>query len=90
MADPSLSSKELFARIQPVISKELDVPVEKVIPTARFVEDLGADSLDTVELIMSLEETLDIQIPTEEAEKLATVQDLLVYLEPLVRRKSDG
>ncbi len=84
MIDPVLSSEELFAKVQPIIiAKELDVPVEKVTPQARFIGDLGADSLDTVELNMSLEETLGIQISNEVAEKLGTVQDLLDYLQHL-------
>lgn len=81
MTDPALSSEELLAKVQPVIAKELDVPVEKVTPQARFVEDFGADSLDTVELLLCLEEELSIQIPTEEAEKFKTVADLLNYLQ---------
>jgi len=83
VTDPTISSEELLAKVQPIIAKELDVPVEKVTPQARFIGDLGADSLDTVELNMSLEETLGIQISNEVAEKLGTVQDLLDYLQHL-------
>ncbi len=74
-------SQELFAKVQPIIAKELDVPIEKVTPTARFIEDLGTDSLDVVELILCVEEALHVQIPNEEAEKLKSVADLLNYLE---------
>lgn len=81
MTDPEISSEELLAKVRPVIARELDVPVEKVTPQARFVEDLGADSLDTVELLLCLEEELGIQIPNEEAEKFKTVADLLNYLQ---------
>ncbi len=81
MTDPTISSEELLAKVQPIIAKELDVPVEKVTPQARFVEDLGADSLDTVELTLCLEEELGIQISNEEAEKFRTVADLLSYLQ---------
>ncbi len=80
MTDPALSSEELLSKVQPIISKELEVPVEKVTPQARFVEDLGADSLDTVEILLCLEEELGIQIPNEEADKFKTVADLLRYL----------
>lgn len=81
MTDPTISSEELLSKVRPIIVKELDVPVEKVIPQARFVEDLGADSLDTVELLLCLEEELGIQIPTEEADKFKTVADLFNYLQ---------
>ena len=81
MTDPTISSEELLAKVRPIIAKELDVPVEKVAPQARFVEDLGADSLDTVELTLCLEEELGIQISNEEAEKFRTVADLLSYLQ---------
>ena len=81
MINPALSSEELLAKVRPVVARELDVPVEKVTPQARFVEDLGADSLDTVELILCLEEELGIEISNEEAEKFRTVSDLLNYLQ---------
>jgi len=81
VTDPAISSEELLTKVRPIIAKELDVPVEKVIPQARFVEDLGADSLDTVELLLCLEEELGIQIPTEEADKFKTVADLFNYLQ---------
>lgn len=86
MTDLPSASPELFAKIQPIIADTLGVPVEKVVPQARFTDDLGADSLDTVELLMALEEALGIQVQNEEAEKLSTVQDLLVYLEPRVKK----
>ncbi len=81
MINPALSSEELLAKVRPVVARELDVPVEKVTPQARFVEDLGADSLDTVELILCLEEEPGIEISNEEAEKFRTVSDLLNYLQ---------
>ena len=81
MTDQPVYSKELLAKIQPVIAETLGVPIEKITPQARFTDDLGADSLDTVELLMALEEALGIQVRNEEAEKLNTVQDLLAYLE---------
>ena len=80
MTDPALSSEGLLAKIQPIIARELDVPIDKITPQARFIDDLGADSLGTVELLLCLEEELGVQIQTEEAEKFKTVTDLLNYL----------
>jgi acyl carrier protein len=58
----------------------LDVPEKDVVPEASFVDDLGADSLDQVELIMAMEEEFDLSIPDEDAEKIATVQDAIDYI----------
>ncbi len=66
-----------------IIVEQLSVEKEKVVPNASFVDDLGADSLDLVELIMSMEEGFDIEIPDEEAEKIATVQDAIDYVNNL-------
>jgi len=68
-------------KIKSIIAEQLGVKVEEVIDNAKFVEDLGADSLDTVELVMALEEEFGIEIPDEDAEKLATVGDALKYIE---------
>ena len=68
-------------KIQEIIASQLGVDAEEVTPEASFVDDLGADSLDTVELIMALEEEFDIEIPDEEAEKIATVGDAISYIE---------
>ena len=62
-------------RVKKIIVEQLGVKEEDVKPEASFVEDLGADSLDTVELVMALEEEFDIEIPDEEAEKITTVQN---------------
>lgn len=67
-------------RMKEIIAKELDVAVGQLTPEAKFIEDLGADSLDTVELIMALEEEFDVEIPDEDAEKLRTVGDAMTYL----------
>ena len=66
--------EDILARVKRVVKEQLDVEEEKVIPDANFANDLGADSLDTVELVMALEEEFDIEIPDEAAEKIATVQ----------------
>ncbi len=67
-------------KIRDIIVEQLGVAPEKVTPEASFVDDLGADSLDTVELIMALEEAFDIEIPDEDAEKMAKVGDAIAYL----------
>ncbi len=66
-----------------IIVEQLSVEKEKVVPNASFVDDLGADSLDLVELIMAMEEGFDIEIPDEEAEKITTVQDAIDYVNNL-------
>lgn len=64
-----------------IIVEQLNVEKDKVVPNASFVDDLGADSLDLVELIMAMEEGFDIEIPDEDAEKITTVQDAMDYVE---------
>ena len=78
----------IFERIKPIIVEQLGVEEPRVVPTASYVEDLGADSLDLVELIMSLEEEFSnpsrkIEIPDEEAEKIITIQDTINHLKDL-------
>ena len=68
-------------RVKKIIAEQLGVKEEEVTQEASFVEDLGADSLDTVELVMALEEEFETEIPDEEAEKIATVQDAISYIE---------
>jgi acyl carrier protein len=70
----------LEARVKDIIAEELGVEREKLTNEASFMEDLGADSLDTVELVMAFEKEFDLDIPDEEAEKLRTVGDALNYL----------
>ncbi len=74
-----MSEKE--TRIKEIIAERLGVSPEQVIPQASFVEDLGADSLDLLELIVAFKCAFDIEIPTEDAEKLRTVRDAVEYLE---------
>ena len=71
-------------RLIEIIAKQLGVDEDNVTPDASFMEDLGADSLDTVELVMALEEEFDIEIPDSDAEKIQTVQDALSYLDEQV------
>jgi acyl carrier protein len=70
-------------RIREIIVEQLGVSINQVVPEAKFVEDLGADSLDTVELIMTMEEEFGIEIPDEDAEKMATVGEAMAYFEKL-------
>ena len=67
-------------KIRKIICEQLDIAEEDVTPKASFVDDLGADSLDQVELIMAMEEEFDISIPDEDAEKIGTVQDAIDYI----------
>jgi acyl carrier protein len=68
-------------RVKKVVIEQLNVEEEQVKPEASFQQDLGADSLDTVELVMALEEEFGCEIPDEEAEKIATIQDAVNYIE---------
>jgi acyl carrier protein len=67
-------------KVKEIIAKELEVDVKQMTPDAKFIEDLGADSLDIVELVMALEEEFSIEIPDEDADKLKTVGDAMNYL----------
>ena len=77
---------DIEAKVKEIIINELGVDAEKVTPEASFVEDLGADSLDTVELVMAFEEEFGIEIPDEDAEKITTVSQAISYISD--RRKS--
>ena len=69
------------ARVKEIIANELGVEIEKVTDEASFVDDLGADSLDTVELVMAFEEEFEVEIPDEDAERMQSVGDAIKYLE---------
>lgn len=71
---------DIESRVKDIIINELGVEAEKVTSDASFVEDLGADSLDTVELVMAFEEEFGIEIPDEDAEKMQTVGDAIAYI----------
>ncbi len=70
-----------FDRVKKVVVEQLDVAEDEVTPQASFVDDLGADSLDVVELVMGLEEEFDVEIPDEDAEKITTVQEAVSYID---------
>ncbi len=71
---------DLETKVIEIIAEQLGVDVSEVTPEASFVDDLGADSLDTVELVMALEEEFEVDIPDEDAEKIATVGDAFTYI----------
>jgi acyl carrier protein len=71
----------IVERVTKLVCEQLGVKEEEVTPQASFVEDLGADSLDTVELVMALEEEFETEIPDEEAEKITTVKEAIDYIE---------
>ena len=71
-------------RVKRIIVEQLGVEEDEVLPGAKFIEDLGADSLDTVELVMAIEEEFDIEIPDEDAEKITTVGEAIQYIKNLV------
>ena len=73
-------AKPVEERVKEIICEQLGVEEDEVTPNAKFIEDLGADSLDTVELVMAFEEEFGLEIPDEEAEKIVTVGDAIQYI----------
>jgi acyl carrier protein len=76
------------ARVKKIIVEQLGVKEEEVTPYASFVDDLGADSLDTVELVMALEEEFETEIPDEDAEKITTIQQAVDYINSHIKEHS--
>jgi acyl carrier protein len=76
-----MSDKPIDQRVKDIIVEQLGVKPDQVTPEAKFIEDLGADSLDTVELVMALEEEFEIEVPDDQAEKLQSVGDVIKYVE---------
>ena len=75
-----MSDKSIEDRVKDIIVDQLGVSADQVTLEAKFIEDLGADSLDTVELVMAFEEEFEIEVPDEEAEKLQSVGDVVTYI----------
>jgi acyl carrier protein len=76
-----MADKSIEQRVKDIIVEQLGVNADQVTPEAKFIEDLGADSLDTVELVMAFEEEFNVEVPDEDAEKLQTVGDVNKYIE---------
>ncbi len=76
-----MAEKTIEEKVRDIIVKQLGVNAEQVTPSAKFIEDLGADSLDTVELVMAFEEEFGAEIPDEQAEKLTSVGDVITYIQ---------
>ena len=74
-------------KVKAIIAEQLGVKAEEVTPTASFIDDLGADSIDTVELVMALEEEFGIEIPDEDAEKMTTVGEAIKYIDEKSAKK---
>ena len=72
---------DVLEKVKGIIVEQLDVSEDKITPEASFIDDLGADSLDIVELLMAIEEEYGLEIPDDEAEKLKTVGDVVAYIE---------
>ncbi|NBR71735.1 MAG: acyl carrier protein [Proteobacteria bacterium] len=76
-----MSEKSIDQKVKDIIVEQLSVNAEQVTPEAKFIEDLGADSLDIVELVMAFEEEFGVEVPDSDAEKLLTVGDVVKYIE---------
>ena len=81
-----MSETSVGAKVKEIIVDQLGIDEKEVTPDASFIDGLGADSLDTVELVMAFEEEFDIEIPDETAEKILTVQDAIYYVEKQSKR----
>ena len=85
-----MAEKTIEEKVKDIIVEQLGVNPEQVTTTASFIEDLGADSLDTVELVMAFEEEFSVEVPDEDAEKLQTVGDVVKYIEEKTAKKFSG
>jgi acyl carrier protein len=85
-----MSTKKIEEEVRKIIVTQLDINEEEVSPEASFTDDLGADSLDLVELVMAMEERFDIDIPDEDAEGITTVQKAINYIDEMFRKSTKG
>jgi acyl carrier protein len=85
-----MAEKSIEEKVKDIIVEQLGVNPEQVTPQASFIEDLGADSLDIVELVMAFEEEFSVEVPDEDAEKLQTVGDVIKYIEERAKQQSGG
>jgi acyl carrier protein len=76
-------------RVKKIVAEQLGMKVEEIKKDASFIDDLGADSLDTVELVMAFEEEFETEIPDEEAEKITTIQEAINHIEAYIKAKSE-
>jgi len=82
-----VNKEEIFPKIVPIIAEQLKIKPEEIKPDSKFIDDLGADSLDAVEIVMGIEERFNVEIPDEEIDKIKTVKDIVDYL---ARKIVDG
>ena len=75
-----MANAETVEALKALVAESLGISADEIAPSASFIDDLGADSLDIVELVMAIEKSFDIEIPDEDAEKIATVQDAIDYV----------
>ncbi len=87
MAEEQVVMNSIEERVTDIVVEQLGLERDKVQAESKFVDDLGADSLDTVELVMALEEEFEIEIPDEEAEKITTLREAIAYVEEHAKKK---
>lgn len=83
-------ANEIETRVKKIVVEQLGVKEEEISPESSFVDDLGADSLDTVELVMALEEEFETEIPDEDAEKIITIKDAIQYINERLEKEVKG
>lgn len=82
-----MNQEEIFNKVQDIVAQQLGVDRKQVTKSANFADDLGADSLDTVELVMAIEEEFSIEIPDEDAEKISTLEQAIEFIEKAITNK---
>jgi acyl carrier protein len=88
MATVAERNPQIVEKVKQIIAEQLGVDENDISPSSSFVDDLGADSLDTVELVMALEENFSIEIPDDDAEKIRTVNDAMEYIDKHAKKKA--